>query len=217
MNNNGFSSNYKEFDCTDLENLEIKFRKIINKLGCPDILINCSYPRTDDFSKNNFKEINFNSYRTNVDINMNTQIWLAHITAELMVKNQIEGKIIQFSSIYGIVGQDTSLYEGTEVTDNMSYSVIKGGIINFTRQMAAYYGKYKILVNTICPGPVLGHVPGVKNKQSVTLLDNLSKRIPLKRLALPQEIASTALFLASNASSYMTGSTLMVDGGWTAI
>ena len=105
-------------------------------------------------------------------------------------------------SVYGLVGQDNNIYKNTSMKENMSYSVIKGGIINFTRQMAAYYGKYKILVNTICPGPVLGHVPGVKNKQSVTLLDNLTKRIPLKRLALPQEIASTALFLASNALTF---------------
>ena len=217
LNDNGFCSNYEDFDCTDLERLEIIYEDIIKKYGCPDIFINCSYPRTDDYKNNNFKEINFKSYRTNVDINMNSQIWLAYLTAELMVKYKKEGKIIQFSSIYGVVGQDTSLYEGTEVTENMTYSVAKGGIINFTRQMASYYGKYQILVNTICPGAVSGHVPGVSNKQSKILVDNLTKRIPLKRLAQPQEIASTTLFLASSASSYITGSTLIVDGGWTAI
>ena len=98
----------------------------------------------------------------------------------------------------------------------MSYSVIKGGIINLSRQMASYYGKYNIRVNTLIPGGVLGPQNTI-HEQNKTFVENYNKKTPLKRLANPEEIASAALFLASDASSYITGSTFVVDGGWTAI
>ena len=71
-----------------------------------------------------------------------------------MKNKKIKGNIIQFSSIYGIVGQDLDLYKGTKMRENISYSVIKGGILSLTRSMASYYGPYGIRVNTICPGGI---------------------------------------------------------------
>ena len=88
----------------------------------------------------------------------------------------------------------------------MTYAAIKGGIINLTRLMAAYYGEYNIRGNNICPG-------GVFQNQNSVFVENYSKKVPLHRMAKPEEIASTVLFLASEASSYITGATIMVDGG----
>jgi len=208
---------FKHFDCADLEGLENSFPPLLDKFGCPDAFVNCSYPRTADFGKSSFSEITLESFRKNVDIHMNSHAWLARLVAEAMVDNEKSGSIIQLGSIYGVVGQEISLYEGTEVTENMVYTVIKGGITNLTRQMASYYGKYGIRVNTLCPGALAGHVGGVSDKQSPVLVNNLTRKIPLKRMGKAEEIASVALFLASKASSYITGATIMVDGGWTAI
>ena len=99
----------------------------------------------------------------------------------------------------------------------MTYSIVKSGITNLTRQMASYYGQYKIRVNTLCPGGIKGHIAGSKKNQDKIFLKNFSKKVPLKRLGRPSEVAYCAMFLASDASSYVTGSILLVDGGWSSI
>ena len=134
-----------------------------------------------------------------------------------MVKKGIGGSIIQLSSIYGIVGQDLNIYEGTDMHENMTYAAIKGGITNLTRLMASYYGQYNIRINSLCPGGLEGHVAGKGDTQNPVFVKQYSRKNPLKRLGLAEEVASTALFLSSNASSYITGSTIMVDGGWVNV
>ena len=99
----------------------------------------------------------------------------------------------------------------------MNYSVIKGGIINFSRQLASYYGNYKIRINSICPGGIVGHSKGLSKGQDKIFLRNYIKNCPLQRLGTPEEVASSVLFLASDASSYITGTAFIVDGGWTSI
>ena len=83
--------------------------------------------------------------------------------------------------------------------------------------MASYYGKYNIRINTICPGGIIGHVAGLKSDQPKNFIKNFNKQVPFKRMGTSDEIAPAVIFLASDASSYITGITLMVDGGWTAI
>ena len=201
------------FDCSDLKNLEVNYLSIVKKFGAPDILVNCSYPKTNDWKKNTFLNLYKNSFHSNVQSHLNSYILLSRITANLMKKNNISGSIVLLGSIYGVVGQDASIYEKTNMQENMTYSIIKGGIINFTRQMASYYGKYKIRINCICPGGILDKT----NSKNKRFIQNYSKRVPLKRLADSKEIANTILFLSSRASSYITGTILMVDGGWTCI
>ena len=157
------------------------------------------------------------SFRENVDIHMNSYAWLARLAAESMIKNENGGSIIQLGSIYGILGQDLTVYEGTEMHENMTYAAIKGGITNLTRQMASYYGQFEIRVNNLSPGGLLGHVAGKSDTQNPNFVKQYSKKTPIRRLGKAEEVASTALFLASEASSYITGATIMVDGGWTAI
>ena len=126
-----------------------------------------------------------------------------------MKKNK-KGSIILLSSIYGVVGQDLSIYEGTKMQESMTYSVIKGGINNLTKQMASYYGKFQIRINALCAG-------GVFENQNERFVKNYKKKVPLKRMATSSDIALSVIFLASDASSYITGTTFMVDGGWTSI
>ena len=79
-----------------------------------------------------------------------------------MLKKKINGNILLFASIYGFLGQDLSLYQNTKMKENMTYSVIKGGIVNLVRQMSSFYGKYNIRVNAISPGGIYAHEAGKK-------------------------------------------------------
>ena len=134
-----------------------------------------------------------------------------------MVKNNIKGNIINLNSIYGLLGQDLNVYEKTSIKENMSYSIIKGGLINLTKQMASYYGQFDLRINNICSGGLKGHVAGKSSVQESQFVKNYEKKVPLKRLGDPDEIANVITFIASDASSYITGSNVVVDGGWTII
>ena len=217
MHEKGYVVTFKFFDCAYMKQIDNNFSALLGEYGCPDIFTNCSYPRTKDWGKSSFKDVTLDSFRKNVDIHLNSYAWLARMVAEAMVKNGKGGSIIHHGSTYGIVGQDLSVYEGTDMRENMTYAVIKGGVINLTRQMASFYGQFNIRVNTICPGGLEGHVAGKSDTQNPLFVKNYSRKAPLKRLGKAEEVASVALFLASDAASYITGATIMVDGGWTAI
>jgi NAD(P)-dependent dehydrogenase (short-subunit alcohol dehydrogenase family) len=208
---------YEKLDCSKLKSLEKNFNRIIKKFGCPDVFINCSYPRTKDWNQSSFNKITLKRMSKNIEIHMNSYAWIAKIVAEKMVKNKIKGNIINLNSIYGLVGQDLKIYEKTTMTENMPYSIIKGGLVNLTRQMASYYGRFGIRVNGICSGGLKGHVAGKSNLQEKQFIKNYEKKVPLKRLGSPDEVADVITFMASRASSYITGSNVIVDGGWTII
>ena len=208
---------YEKFDCSKLNNLEKNFNRIIIKFGCPDVFINCSYPRTKDWGKSSFNKITLKRMTKNIEIHMNSYAWLSKIAAERMVKNNIKGNIINLNSIYGLLGQDLNIYEKTSMKENMPYSMIKGGLVNLTRQMASYYGQYGIRINGICAGGLKGHVAGKSNKQEKQFVKNYQKKVPLKRLGDSEEVANAVTFIASNAASYITGANILVDGGWTII
>jgi len=208
---------YEKFDCSKLKTLEKNFNRIIKKLGCPDVFINCSYPKTGDWNQCSFNKITLKRMTKNIEIHMNSYAWLAKIVAEKMVKNNIKGSIINLNSIYGLLGQDLNIYEKTTMKENMPYSIIKGGLVNLTRQMASYYGRFGVRVNGICSGGLKGHVAGHSGSQEKQFIKNYEKKAPLKRLGDPEEVANVITFMASDASSYITGSNILVDGGWTII
>ena len=208
---------YEKFDCSKLINLEKNFNRIIKKLGCPDVFINCSYPRTNDWDQCSFNKITLKRMAKNIEIHMNSYAWLAKIVAEKMVKNNIKGSIINLNSIYGLLGQDLNIYEKTSMTENMPYSMIKGGLANLTRQMASYYGRFDVRVNSICSGGLIGHVAGKSSAQEKQFIKNYEKKVPLKRLGNSEEVANVVTFIASDVASYITGSNILVDGGWTII
>ena len=212
--------NFISFDCSDLSSLEKSFDTILAKYGCPDIFINSSYPRSNDWPQNSFTEIKLKSLRKNIESNLISQSWLAKIIAEKMVKYKSKNSdksIIFIGSIYGLLGQDLSVYKNTKMRENMTYSIIKGGITNLTRQMASYYGKYNIRVNTLAPGVIDGPVAGLAAKQSKIFINNFLKKNPIKKLGKPSDVAGASIFLSSEISKYITGSTIIIDGGWTII
>lgn len=208
-NNTSKSLFYERVDASNLKSLKKIINKIVSKYGCPDGFINCSYPKTKDWPKNNYKQIKLNSFLKNVEIHMAGQIWIAKIIADHMSKRK-QGSIVQFGSIYGSLAQDDKLYLGTNIKESMSYTSIKGGILNSVKSMASYYGKNNLRVNSISPG-------GVKDNQNKKFIRRYEKRTPMRRMANPDDIVGAVIFLISDASAYVTGLDLKVDGGWSII
>ncbi len=214
---NSLTTKYVKFNCGNEKSIKKFFLNYIKKNKCPNVFINASYPVTKDWKKNTFKEINFNSYKKNIEIHLNSYVWIAKSIDDQMVKNNIYGSIIQLSSMYGLIAQDDNLYKKTNISENMTYGIIKSSTIHFSKQMASYYGKYNVRVNNLVIGGIKGHIKGSKKKQDKFFLKKFNLKVPLKRMGAPQEVASSVIFLASPASSYITGSNIIIDGGYSII
>ena len=182
--------------------------QVIEKYGRIDGLVNNAYPRTADWG-DKFEDINYSSWQKNVDGQLNTYFYFSQTVAKYMVERK-SGSIVNMSSIYGVVGPDFTVYDGTSMTMPAAYSAIKGGIINFTRYLAAYLGPQNIRVNAVSPG-------GIFDNQNTVFVDNYVKKVPMRRMGLPHDISPSVVFLLSDDAKYITGQNLIVDGGWTAI
>jgi NAD(P)-dependent dehydrogenase (short-subunit alcohol dehydrogenase family) len=207
------SCKFEYFDVAALEESEMLLEKIISKYDVPDFFINTSYPKTKDWLKSTFSEITLNTFIENLNIHLGSYVWIAKLFADRMVRAQKKGSIVLISSIYGEKAQDMSIYEGTNLRENMTYPVIKAGINNFVRQSAAYYGKYNVRVNAVSPGGIEGLIAGATEQQDETFKINYIKKTALKRMTEPLDVANAVVFLCSDNSSYITGHILDVDGG----
>ena len=195
-------------DITNDLSIKSLIEKVIDKYQRIDGWVNSAYPRTEDWS-NKLEDLSFDSWRKNVDWHMNGYFISSKMVLDIM-KQQGNGSLVNLSSIYGMVGPDFTVYEGTAMTMPAAYSAIKAGIINMDRYLASYFGKNNIRVNTVSPG-------GIFNNQPEIFLQNYNKKVPLGRMGLPTDISKGVAFLLSDASSYITGHNLVIDGGWTAI
>lgn len=195
-------------DITSVDSVNQCVEIVLKKFKRIDGLINNAYPRTSDWG-NKFEKIQIESWQKNIDYQLNSYFYITQKVSNEMLLHK-KGSIINISSVYGMVGPDFTVYEGTDMTMPAAYSAIKGGIINFTRYLASYLGKDNIRVNAVSPG-------GVYDNQNPIFVENYCKKVPLKRMALPEDIAPIVSFLLSDDASYITGQNIAVDGGWTAI
>ncbi len=198
------------YDITDEKEIDSLLTEVMNTYGRIDGLVNLAYPRTKDWGLK-FEEIPLDSWKKNVDMQMNSVFYICQQVSEIMRKQQ-KGSIVNIASIYGVVGNDFTIYEEYRGTSPAAYAAIKGGIINFSRYLVSYYGKYNIRVNCVSPGGILD-----EKNQHPSFIKRYSDKSPLKRLGNPEEIAPAITFLLSDDASFITGHNLMVDGGWTVI
>ncbi|MBK0401711.1 SDR family oxidoreductase [Adhaeribacter sp. BT258] len=200
----------KEYYCniTEAGSIEELFEAIVHKYGRVDGLVNNAYPRTKDWGVK-FEKIPAESWKQNVDMHLNGYFLCCQVATKFMEKQGF-GAIVNIASIYGIVGPDFTIYDGTEMTTPAAYSAIKGAIVNFSRYLASYYGPNGIRVNCLSPG-------GIFDNQPESFVRNYSAKVPLRRLGKPEDIAPALVFLLTDEAAYITGHNLIVDGGWTAI
>ncbi|RJQ53087.1 MAG: SDR family oxidoreductase [Nitrospiraceae bacterium] len=198
---------FLQLDITSEDGINRAFSQAIREKGRIDIVVNCAYPRTEDWGEK-FENIKFTSWKDNVNNHLGG-IFLCCRSAAEQMKKQGGGVIINLASIYGISAPDFSIYEGTDMTMPAAYSAIKGGIITLTKYIAAYYGRHNVRANAISPG-------GIYDRQPEAFVKKYSAKTPLGRMGAPQEIVGAVIYLASEASSYVTGENLLIDGGWTA-
>ena len=159
----------------------------------------------DDFEESAWTEVE--------KINLKAPFFLSKTIAKRLKNLGLSGSITMISSIYGLVAPNPQLYEGSfylgeTINTPPIYSATKSGLIGLTRYLAAYWGEFGIRVNSITPG-------GIFSGQNSEFKKKYSERVPLKRMAEPEEMVGAAVFLASPAASYITGANIVVDGGFS--
>lgn len=209
-----------ELNVTDPQSVQSGVRAVLDTFGRLDILVNSAAldPKFDPYQGDSarplsgaFETFPLAAWEQALQVNLTGAFLCSQAAVQLMLA-QGGGVIINICSMYGLVGPDQRLYQRPgqpAVYKPVYYSVTKAGIVGLTRYLATYYAGQNIRVNALTPG-------GVFNDHNPDFLQAYSARSVLGRMAHKDEMNGAVLFLASDASSYMTGANLVVDGGWTA-
>jgi NAD(P)-dependent dehydrogenase (short-subunit alcohol dehydrogenase family) len=180
----------------------------ITELGTPDGLVLLTFGSTsknfEDISEKDFNDVNHAGL---------TSTFLFVREAGMAMEKEGKGSIVLFSSMYGSVSPDPRLYEAPMNVNPIEYGVGKAGILQMTRYMAVHWGKKGVRCNCISPGPFPN--PGVQQKDP-DFIERLADKVPMGRVGKQEEIAGAVIFFLSDASSFVTGQNIFVDGGWTS-
>ncbi|HTE45389.1 MAG TPA: SDR family oxidoreductase [Gemmatimonadaceae bacterium] len=205
-------------DVTSRADLDRTARATLDGFGRIDVLVNNAglndkvESPTLGVDEGRIENFPLETWRRMLDVNITGVFLPCQVFGGQMVRRG-SGSIINVASMYALVGPDPSLYAKPDGTPGHSkapsYAASKGAVVALTRQLAAHWGRDGIRVNALVPG-------GVKNGQPAHFIETYARRTPLGRMAAPDDYRGALVFLASNASSYMTGATLVVDGGFTA-
>ena len=189
---------------------------ILTRFGGIDVLHNNAATKTADPRKffTPFEDYPLDTWREVMSVNIDGMFLMAQAVGRDMVRRQRGGSIIQTASIYGLTGPDPRIYEGSDylggpINTPAVYATSKAAVVGFTRWLATHWAGAGIRVNCLVPG-------GVSSGQNSAFSEKYAARVPLGRMARADEMVPALLYLASDASSYVTGHVLTVDGGWTA-
>ena len=224
LQKNNYTAFGFECDISDSANINLIVSKIIEKYKKVDVLINATNfvginPSNFEDDTNqyfaSFENYSEDLWEQSIKLNLTGTFLLTQKIGRFMVKKE-SGSIINIASDVGVISPDHRIYkpdpqnnyQGMNFNTPLSYSVSKAGVIHMTRYLATYWAEKGIRVNAISPA-------GVNNNHSEEFTKKLTNLIPLGRMAFPQELKGPIVFLASNASSFITGSNLIVDGGRT--
>tara|TARA_B100000029_G_scaffold234810_2_gene232041 strand:- start:1980 stop:2777 length:798 start_codon:yes stop_codon:yes gene_type:complete len=198
-----------KLDLTKTKSIKSMISNVLKKYSKIDVLINnAAYQGNPKIRTAGFEKLSLDTWNQAIDVNLTGVFLCCQNVGQQMVK-QKSGNIINIASTYGLVGPDQRIYGKSGQNSAAFYAATKSAILNLTRYLSAYWQGTGIRVNTFSPG-------GVENNQDHFFIKKYSSRTPMKRMAKKDEYVGSLIFLASDASSYMTGSNLIVDGGWTA-
>ena len=218
------SSGYKALavptDITQPDSVNALVHKTLTTFGRLDILVNSAAldPKFDPDAVNKgitpgaFEDYPLDLWNSALNVNLTGMFLMTQACVKPMIEQDKKGSIINICSTYGLNGPDQRIYvkEGKRVAFKpVYYTVTKAGVMGFTKYLAAYYAGTNIRVNALTPG-------GVFNNHEEYFVKNYSAKTIIGRMANRDEMNGALLFLASDASSYMTGNNVIVDGGWTA-
>ena len=200
-------------DITRRASIESALEKVLTHLGTPSVLINNAAidapPNASEQETGPFETYPESSWDVMMNVNLKGVFLCCQVIGGHMARTG-GGSIINISSIYGMVSPDQRIYEYKDKPffKPVTYSVTKSGILNLSRYLATYWAKNNVRVNTLTLG-------GVFNNQDNVFLENYTDKVPLGRMAKQNEYNGAILYLASGASSYMTGANIIIDGGYS--
>ncbi len=203
-------------DVSDPASVTAVVEAVMGRFGRIDVLINNAATKTADVRAffEPFETYSLETWREVMGVNIDGMFLMAQAVGKEMLRAGRGGRIVQTASIYGLVGPDSRIYEGSDylggpINTPAVYSASKAAVVGLTKWLATHWADKGIRVNCLVPG-------GVSSGQNGVFADNYSARVPMGRMARGEEMCPPLVFLASEASSYVTGQILAVDGGWTA-
>ena len=203
-------------DVASAESVKACVDAVLARFGSIDILHNNAATKSRDVRAffTPFEDYSLDTWREVMSVNIDGMFLMAQAVGRHMVARGKGGAIIQTASIYGLVGPDSRIYEGSDylggpINTPAVYAASKAAVVGLTKWLATHWAKAGIRVNCLVPG-------GVSSGQNGVFSDRYSERVPMGRMAEAGEMVPALLYLASDASSYVTGQVLAVDGGWTA-
>ena len=199
-------------DIADHNQVDQALIEVMSLFGKVDALVNNARRPYQKEELLPFEEFSMEVLRKDFRVQIEGAIICTQKLGAQMVKQRY-GSIVNICSTYGIVGPDQRIYEDEAVSTGtpVSYSVVKSALVGLTRYLASYWGPVGVRVNLLTPGGIRR-----EGRQTETFLRAYEERVPMRRMAMAGEMKGAIVFLCSDASSYMTGANLVIDGGWTA-